>query len=337
LIAIGSLLISFSTIAIADRPGREVTRNMEEYRSQYEASSTYKNSIFYLVDRELHYSENGDSVNASLCMQKIDPYYFIGLWHANERPDTMLSLYKLTASAKKEFIDNYLKALHEPKSATYNVFKRMIDEDAAIKNSFAEDDTAAGKKLVEKRWKIDQDHFQYLYNYVKQNGWPSLEDGGLYAVEIAVKDEVHREYYVEYALDSNAKAVINMNARRFMLDPFMPYYMRTINYALGANVYSSYVANIYNNEDMLDDKIMKNLEDFAKEKDRTLKGIYFLFGAPEEKDMEQWYARRDAQGRNVMERILKELKKVNPKIPRKYKPIYIPDFSKTLIMVCTYK
>ena len=43
---------------------------------------------------------------------------------------------------------------------------------------------------------VDNSQFAFLYNYVREHGWPSLRDGALYAQAICKRDLLHHVYYL---------------------------------------------------------------------------------------------------------------------------------------------
>lgn len=44
----------------------------------------------------------------------------------------------------------------------------------------------------------DSAHFKWLYNYVQKNGWPTLQDGSVYAQFVALHDHQHWCAYLPY-------------------------------------------------------------------------------------------------------------------------------------------
>ena len=166
---------------------------------QRELDSAYRltsMSYFYLIDS---LSKAGDSVGASNYFLKLNPYQLFAEQLPPDSVDNFISKYKyrITTAARKEFLTRYVPAYYAPKSAAYYRFKQMGDEDQQIRHSFDNATQQSFAKLVmDVAQPTDSIHFDYLYNYVKKNGWPKLEDGSLPASIIAIHDHARHSFYL---------------------------------------------------------------------------------------------------------------------------------------------
>ncbi|HXS37650.1 MAG TPA: hypothetical protein VN721_13180 [Flavipsychrobacter sp.] len=158
-------------------------------------------STFGYVHLTDSFSIKNDSVNASINMLKIDPYYFISGLGEPTPIETIINERKfhLTLQAKKDYRNIYAKALNSPKSPSYKKFKAMAEEDQLTRKRLDKcADSITFQILNNKMIATDSAHFNYLYNYVQKNGWPTLSNGSLYAAIIAIHDHAHHSFYFPY-------------------------------------------------------------------------------------------------------------------------------------------
>lgn len=156
-----------------------------------------KNSSFGYFYKADSFSRRKDSLNAGKWLMKINPYYMS--WLCKE-PKTTADIYKhllLTDSVKEKYTQLYESAL-AAKSEPYARLQEMKNEDQHIRELLEKCDDSITCAIVNKRMRYtDSVHFDYLYNYVSKNGWPSINDGSLYACLIAIHDHPHHDFYIE--------------------------------------------------------------------------------------------------------------------------------------------
>jgi hypothetical protein len=152
------------------------------------------------------YSKKNDTVHASEYLLKSDPYYLIWLGQTPQSLPEFLSKFKASPQTKEQYLSIFTKAFNSPKSKYYTDFDRMYEEDQAIRKQLDGcSEINVCKKLTLQMHSTDSIHFTYLYNYVKKIGWPSIENGGLYADILAVHDHTHHSFYIPYLKESIKK------------------------------------------------------------------------------------------------------------------------------------
>ena len=103
--------ISHSSAGITDTIGKA---EMQSFLKEYQTSTFH---YYYLFDS---FSKNGDIINASYYLEKVNPYYAICEWENNERPDTLLKHFNITKDEETKYIALYNKTLKSRKSAAYS-------------------------------------------------------------------------------------------------------------------------------------------------------------------------------------------------------------------------
>ena len=169
------------------------TAELTEIGTAYRQTSM---SYFLMIDS---LSKAGDSIGASQYFLKLNPYQLFAEHLAPDSVNHFISKYqyKITPGARREFITRYIAAYYAPKSAAYYRFKQIEDEDQEVRRSLENTtDPSLANVLTEACKTSDSLHFDYLYKYVKKNGWPSLEDGSLPASLIAIHDHARHSFYL---------------------------------------------------------------------------------------------------------------------------------------------
>jgi hypothetical protein len=152
------------------------------------------------------FSTAGDSINASRYYLKIDPYFFVSTNKTNESLEASFADYLLTRQARDEYRKIFAAAYNGERTEAYKTFKAMFAEDQAMRNKHSTcGDSFSCAVLERKVTETDSPHFEYLYNYVKQNGWPTYENGSRFAEIIAMHDGQHMQYYLPHVKRSVIK------------------------------------------------------------------------------------------------------------------------------------
>lgn len=142
------------------------------------------------------FSRKGDSINAGRWFLKIDPYYLMWEYSNPATPDTIMNRLALTEDTKIAYREIYSSVYTGKKSDSYIDFEKMHTEDQLIRNTLDKcGDTFTCSKLLKRMHLTDSMHFEYLYDYVKKNGWPTIANGSLHACIIAIHDHKRHEYY----------------------------------------------------------------------------------------------------------------------------------------------
>ncbi len=162
------------------------------YDKQYEISpSDLIHTSYYNLMQADSFSAKGDSINASICFLQIDPYYLLGFNATPVNIDNFFDVL-LTRDARKKLKDKLTKAYNAPKSVAYNTFRKMAEEDQAIRKLLEScKDSACRVATTRKMLRADSVHFRYLHDYVLKKGWPALVDGSYYTEILEMHDAAH--------------------------------------------------------------------------------------------------------------------------------------------------
>jgi hypothetical protein len=159
----------------------------------------YLSSSGYYYFKADSCSKKRDSSCAGKYLLQVNPYYLLWSWRNSTAPDTFLSKMFLNSKVKEECLGRYNEVLNAKKSQSYETFERMANEDQQIRSLMEKcGDTNTCKKLSRKMFETDTAHFSFLYHYVSTNGWPTLQDGSLYATLLAIHDHAHHNFYMPF-------------------------------------------------------------------------------------------------------------------------------------------
>lgn len=143
-------------------------------------------------------SKRGDSICASKYFLQIDAYYFMSYWGA--APHSLVPIYdefSLTAAARARYGKIFDSVYLLPRSKAFRRFGMMYKQDQAIRARLSNSIDSFPDELGRRMMKVvDSPHFEALYKYVKAKGWPTLQNGSLYAEIIAIHDHERHGYYL---------------------------------------------------------------------------------------------------------------------------------------------
>lgn len=152
-------------------------------------------SYYRLADS---FSKRNDSIKASENFLKINPFLFIS--EGNVTPhtlDTIFTSFALTAQARKRYKKIFDSVYRKPRTKTYKLFANILKADQEVRNRLDSIQNETSEKLPpEFLNKVDSPHFEYLYQYVKSKGWPTIENGSLQASIIALHDHQRHWFYL---------------------------------------------------------------------------------------------------------------------------------------------
>lgn len=163
----------------------------------------FQDSVITTTIRSLEladsFSKVRDSVNVSINLLKVDPYFLISCNATLTTIDSDLAGYLLTAQAKNDYRSKFVEAYTKVRTVSFLAFKSMAEEDQMVRKSLAKCNDSLSRSIYKaKMGKTDSLHFDYLYAYVKKHGWPTYENGCMYAEIIAMHDGIHMNEYLAY-------------------------------------------------------------------------------------------------------------------------------------------
>jgi len=178
-----------------------------------------KNSCFYYYFMADSLSGKGDSINASIYLSKVDPYYFISCGYTpDSMGDFLTERFTLTVTARSAYLRNYSKAYSASKSKAFLDLKRMAYEDQLVrqKQENCKDSLCRAITFLEMDH-TDSMRFNYLYQYVVKNGWPSLANGSIYATILAIHDHDHSEEYIPIIKNAVRAGKVDISALQLIM------------------------------------------------------------------------------------------------------------------------
>jgi hypothetical protein len=152
--------------------------------------------LFELADSS---SQVGDSLGASNYLLKISPYYSMANGTTPENLNKLFDDLKITAVARNIYRDTFMKCHYTQPSKTHDTLAKIYEEDQMIRKKLPQaKDSFTIAFYTKKMLHDDSAHFKWLYNYVQKNGWPTLQDGSVYAQFVALHDYQHWCAYLPY-------------------------------------------------------------------------------------------------------------------------------------------
>lgn len=145
------------------------------------------------------FSRMGDSVRSAEYYLKIDPFFFVSSNYTIAKMESALQDLRLPKAEANAYRVLFAKAYNAKRTEPYTVFRRMLEEDQMVRRKLnACSDSISCANLERQMHKTDSSHFEYLYQYVTRNGWPSYEEGAAFAEIIAMHDFQHMRLYLPY-------------------------------------------------------------------------------------------------------------------------------------------
>ncbi|MBS1585115.1 MAG: hypothetical protein JSS82_06160 [Bacteroidetes bacterium] len=154
------------------------------------------------------FSRVGDSIQASKALSGISPYFLMYLGFDPAMLDSFVNHRCLTAIAAKQYKAAFIRISNTSRTKAWIKFRKYADEDKALRlkrETYEQHDLDTLLRRIEQ---TDSIHFAYLYNYVNKNGWPKLEDGSLFAADIALHDYGHFEFYFPILMQAFAEGQV---------------------------------------------------------------------------------------------------------------------------------
>jgi len=227
------------------------------------------------------FSAVGDSLNASRYYLKIDPFFFVSSDKTPETIDSGFANYLLTVQAKEEYRKIFAKAYNAERTEAYKTFKVMWSEDQAIRNKLSRCRDSFSRSVFEQKMaQTDSPHFEYLYSYVKKNGWPTYENGSMFADVIALHDWKYMEYYLPFIKKSVIKGNSSPAFYNHIVNRARPSNLKTL--LANKSKFSidiSYVLKGHKASPAQIEKIQKAVWDCG-----PIKGVCFVYESADKKD-----------------------------------------------------
>ncbi|MCB9045290.1 MAG: hypothetical protein H6550_04020 [Chitinophagales bacterium] len=233
-------------------------------------------------------SDYSDSIKASEQLLKITPYYLMWEWRNTQRPDTMLAAYILTTDARAKCLAQYDSAFHAPKSDAYLRFEKMAEEDQLVRHMLEKcADTFSCRKINERMRRIDSTNFSFLYSYVTEYGWPTIENGSLNATLLAIHDHAHHNFYMPYLKKAAAKGQVSISA------------LLLINHFITTSMTNEELLKIINSKNHIKINISEMIHNEMPRASRRIQKIfsescgkpfrfYYIFETPLEQHFSDW-------------------------------------------------
>ncbi len=240
------------------------------------------------------FSHKKDSVNAGVSLLKVDPLYFMFM---DQTPDSinvfLLRRFTLTNTAREKYTALFTAAYNATKMESYTKFKAMYMEDIAAKRSAENCGDSLTCDKAAKRIRItDSIHSDYLYNYIKKNGWPSLANGSLYANILALHDHLHYEDY----LASLRQGILNGYAAPDVLELMEKmmlsdngYYFHNKNYQEFAELLKTHAYRRFEISAVLNDRMPSSLSRIEKAVAQLCPAnLYYFYEARDKTVYDEW-------------------------------------------------
>jgi hypothetical protein len=177
-------------------------------------------SSFYHLEQAMLAARKADSVMVGRHFTKVSPHHLFFLGITPRTIDSFALTLRVPADVRKAYRKQFDAVYFTEKSPIYALLEQGYEKHKA---AVAELDSFKGcrlEALEQKLGAIDSANFKTLYQYVQKNGWPSLEQGGLFAGQIAMYDYEHSDFYLTQFKTAVAAGELPLNyyKRLFVID-----------------------------------------------------------------------------------------------------------------------
>lgn len=161
--------------------------------------NSIRNTPFVMLEIADSFAKRGDSINATAYFLKVNPGSLIYLGFSPDDIDKKLAECKLTNAVRAQYRELFVRAYNKPQTQTADTLEIMFKEDQDTRNKLSKCSDSFSCSTYQKRMMhSDSMHFNWLYNYVQKNGWPTIENGSSFAGIIAMHDGYHHCGYLPY-------------------------------------------------------------------------------------------------------------------------------------------
>jgi hypothetical protein len=244
-------------------------------------------SYYRLADS---FSKRNDSIKASEHFLKINPFLFISEENATPNTlDTIFSSFALTAQARKQYKKIFDSVYRKPRTKTYKLFAKMLKADQEVRHRLDSIQNETSEKLPpEFLNKVDSPHFEYLYQYVKNKGWPTIENGSLLASIIALHDHQRHGYYLPIVRQAVLDGIFEQSTYELMKS-----YFSGKNTQYWENIIATYPNVKINISSTINFKIPDtatlNKIATAIKQHCPIKGVYWVYESSNPNDANLWW------------------------------------------------
>ncbi|MBL7718853.1 MAG: OmpA family protein [Flavipsychrobacter sp.] len=184
----------------------------DERKAMFEG---YNKSTFAAFLSLQEYSRTGDSVLAGASLLKVAPGYMSFLSGATaENIDSLIyHQYRVPVAARKEYVTLYKRFCTVPHSEMYQRLQGMYQADQEIRQLLDSCTGTRNCRSVRRAMRhLDSLHSEYLSAYVKAKGWPSVENGSVFATILAIHDVWNRKLYRDALKKAVAQGIAPIEA-----------------------------------------------------------------------------------------------------------------------------
>lgn len=187
------VLLAYISPCYAQRYTDTLTTGQLESLKQNNPPNTFasRRILFkYAVVRE----QNKDS--AEKYIEYISPYELAWEGISEKQLDWWLKTLPISDEVSEKYREKYISAIAN-RSESYLAFEQMHHERMAVVERYSKcRGTDSCFAIADELFAVDTAQVSYLYTYVSKHGWPSLDEGGLYAEEIVTRDMGRIDYYL---------------------------------------------------------------------------------------------------------------------------------------------
>ncbi|MBS1778595.1 MAG: hypothetical protein JST70_04680 [Bacteroidetes bacterium] len=270
-------------------------------------AAAFEQSPIADYQRFFHWSKLHDTAKASEYLLKTNPYLLMWEWADATNADSMLRTESLTENARKTFAAAYAKERNGKRSASYTSFYNMTVEDQAVRNSMDKCADTTSCRLLARRMRVtDSIHAAYLYSYVQQNGWPTLENGSMPAMLLAIHDHAHHTFYKPYIQAAVLKGQADLSGL-MLINMFIK--NNTSDGALEKALATGNVIK-YNISEMLTDRMpaaLGRIQKKVKELCGTRYRRQYIFYTPRKIESDDWCTKQQHTANCIIVQFQKEL------------------------------
>ncbi len=242
-------------------------------------------------------SRAGDSALTETYLLRIDPFCLLRMNYTPASLDSFFAGYCINFKTREEFRRKFETIYNIPETTPYRTFKKMFEEDQAARYKLDKCNDSFSYAFYRGLMRqSDSVHFDYLYRYVKKNGWPKLSDGSLYAEILALHDSYHMKEYLPFMKKAVLAGSANYNSycnvlNRVMKPPFEELAQR---FKKKAVFDISYILNA-------DTPTLAHVAEIKKavKENVPIKYIYFVYEGNNKKEFENFCAARGGYSHSI--------------------------------------
>lgn len=176
-------------------------------------SEEVEGSTFRYMQLADSFLRMGDTSNAARNFMQVDPYQLMFL---SSTPATIYKLFdrfRLPDSLRRQYAQRFDSIYTATQSPSYDSFRKHYNTILAQKRKYDTAKGASRKRIDRQLLEADTAHAAFLVRYIGKQGWPSLQQGSLYAAYLATR---HYDQWYNY-LPAMHEAYLNKQIRHYTL------------------------------------------------------------------------------------------------------------------------